>query len=52
MTYQGTVENGVVVFPHGEQPPEGSPVRVELISQAPPAEQPDKNDILLSQRWV
>jgi hypothetical protein len=46
MTYQGTVENGVVVFPHGEQPPEGSPVRVELISQAPPAEQPDKNDIL------
>jgi hypothetical protein len=35
MVYQGTVQNGVVVFPNGVQLPEGSPVRVELISNAP-----------------
>jgi hypothetical protein len=33
MVYQGTVQNGVVVFPNGIQLPEGSPVRVELISK-------------------
>jgi hypothetical protein len=31
MVYQGTVQNGVVVFSNGVQPPEGSPVRVELV---------------------
>ena len=31
MVYQGTVQNGVVVFADGVQPPEGAPVRVELI---------------------
>jgi hypothetical protein len=33
MVYQGTVQNGVVVFPNGVQPPEGSPVRVEILPQ-------------------
>ena len=36
MVYQGTVQNGVVVFPSGVQPPEGSRVNVELLPQ--PAE--------------
>ena len=39
MVYQGTVQNGVVVFPSGVQPPEGSPVRVELIRSETPQEQ-------------
>lgn len=39
MVYQGTVQNGVVVFPSGLQPPEGSPVRVELINSETPQEQ-------------
>ena len=47
MVYQGTVQNGVVVFPNGVQLPEGSPVRVELISKAPPqADRSPKDDIL------
>ncbi len=33
MVYQGTVQNGVVVFPAGVHLPEGSPVRVELLVQ-------------------
>jgi hypothetical protein len=32
MTYQGTVQNGVIVFEPGVQIPEGSPVRVEILS--------------------
>ena len=32
MVYQGTVQNGVVVFPNGVQLPEGSCVRVELLN--------------------
>jgi hypothetical protein len=34
MVYQGTVQNGVVVFPDGVQPPEGSLVNVELLPQS------------------
>jgi hypothetical protein len=33
MVYQGTVQNGVVVFQDGVQPPEGSPVRVEIVAE-------------------
>lgn len=33
MVYQGTVQNGVVVFENGVQLPEGSPVRVELLER-------------------
>ena len=33
MTYQGTVHNGVIVFAPGVQLPEGSPVRVEVLSE-------------------
>lgn len=36
MVYQGTVQNGVVVFASGVQLPEGAPVKVELLPQ--PAE--------------
>jgi hypothetical protein len=38
----------VVIFPNDIQPPEGSPVRVELISQspAPTAGRSEKDDIL------
>jgi hypothetical protein len=39
MTFQGTVQNGVVVFPSGVHLPEGAPVRVEFVRPAP-AEQP------------
>ena len=47
MIYQGKVQNGVVVFPNGVQPPEGSPVRVELISNGPlHSERSAKDDIL------
>jgi hypothetical protein len=45
MVYQGTVQNGVVVFPAGVQLPEGSPVRVELMAETP-HERPAKDDIL------
>jgi hypothetical protein len=31
MVYQGTVQNGVIVFDPGVQLPEGAPVRVELV---------------------
>jgi hypothetical protein len=33
MVYQGTVQNGVIVFANGVQLPEGAPVRVELLKQ-------------------
>ena len=36
MVYQGTVRNGIIILPNGVQLPEGSPVRVELISKTPP----------------
>ena len=47
MVYQGTVQNGVVVFLNGVQPPEGSPVRVELIQKdSPDTSRSPKDDIL------
>lgn len=36
MVYQGTVQNGVVVLPHGVQLPEGLPVRVEIATRSAP----------------
>lgn len=33
MTYQGTVQNGVIVFEPGVQLPEGVPVRVEVLEE-------------------
>ncbi len=38
MVYQGTIQNGVVVFANGAQLPEGATVRVELLNQEPPQE--------------
>jgi len=38
MVYQGTVQNGVIVFASGVCLPEGAPVRVELVT--PPSEAP------------
>ena len=35
MVYQGTVQNGVIVFEPGVQLPEGAPVRVELVNEQP-----------------
>ncbi|MDZ4659733.1 MAG: hypothetical protein SH868_19335 [Bythopirellula sp.] len=47
MTYQGTVQNGVIVFEPGIQLPEGSPVRVELLTaEGPPNDRSPKDDIL------
>jgi hypothetical protein len=48
MVYQGTVQNGVVVFPAGMRPPDGSPVRVELVRQddSSPTERAEKDNIL------
>ena len=43
MTYQGTIQNGVVVFPSGISLPEGATVTVQLDSQ-PSASQPAKID--------
>jgi hypothetical protein len=40
MVYQGTVQNGVVVFESGIHLPEGSPVTVELLSVPDEAPQP------------
>ena len=46
MVYQGTVQNGVVVFENGVQLPEGTRVRVELIKEERPQEkQSPKDDI-------
>ena len=33
MVYQGTVQNGVVVFDNSVHLPEGAPVKVELLSE-------------------
>ena len=47
MVYQGTVQNGVVVFENGVQLPEGAPVRVELLNQEAPKEaRSPKDDIV------
>ncbi len=48
MVYQGTIQNGVVVFENGVQPPEGAVVRVELLNQEDSKEQArsPKDDIV------
>ena len=43
MVYQGTVQNGVVVFANGVHLPEGAPVKVELMS-SPTDANPTKID--------
>lgn len=40
MVYQGTVQNGQVVFQSGIQLPEGAVVKVELLSQPPDSKKP------------
>lgn len=43
MVYQGTVQNGVVVFPNGIHLPDGTPVRVELVDR--PKKEPAKRPL-------
>lgn len=49
MVYQGTVQNGVIVFLNGVQPPEGSQVRIEIIQSVAPQEPLSPQDELLLQ---
>jgi hypothetical protein len=51
MVYQGTVQNGVVVFANGVQLPEGAPVRVELLKQPAEREKPKINKTQLDPVW-
>lgn len=44
MVYQGTVQNGVVVFGPDVRLPEGAPVKVELVQQNAPEEGPVPDD--------
>jgi hypothetical protein len=48
MVYHGTIQNGVVVFENGVQPPEGALVRVELLErkQLEEALSPDEDALL------
>jgi len=48
MVYQGTIQNGVVVFDNGIHLPEGTPVRVEPVKQdaATPAPVREDDDLL------
>ncbi len=48
MVYQGTIQNGVVVFQNGAQLPEGAMVRVELLDQEAPQEPltPEEDSLL------
>jgi hypothetical protein len=47
MTYQGTIQNGVVVLENGVQLPEGTPVRVELLTpETENTSRSPKDDIL------
>jgi hypothetical protein len=48
MTYQGTVQNGVVVFEPGVQLPEGAPVRVEVVKEKTTEDRSPKDDILFN----
>lgn len=48
MVYQGTIQNGVVVFPAGVQLPEGSPVRVELVQKSDERTLSPADDLLLN----
>ncbi len=47
MTYQGTVQNGVVVFPSGVHLPEGATVRVEFVQPASTNDARSPNDDIL-----
>lgn len=52
MVYQGTVQNGVVVFGEGVTLPEGSTVRVEVVDEkkvAPPLSAEDDALLNMSQ---
>jgi hypothetical protein len=44
MVYQGTIQNGVVVFPNGVSLPEGSRVNVELLPKTSETPNTDKAD--------
>jgi hypothetical protein len=48
MVYQGTIQNGVVVFRDGVHLPEGAPVRVELVNKqsSEPSLSPDDDALL------
>jgi hypothetical protein len=48
MVYHGTIQNGVVVFENGVQLPDGTPVRVELLTNQPSEESlsPEDNALL------
>jgi len=51
MVYQGTVQNGVVVFANGVHLPEGSPVKVELLAQSTEANAPKIDKDKLDPIW-
>ncbi len=44
MSFQGTIQNGVVVFDHPQQLPDGT--RVEILVQEEPASQPSLRERL------
>jgi hypothetical protein len=46
MVYQGTIQNGVVVFENGVHLPEGAPVQVELLNQDAEKAHSPKDEIL------
>jgi hypothetical protein len=49
MVYQGTVQNGVVVFLNGIHLPDGTPVRVELAGETEAHKpRPPEDDVLLN----
>jgi hypothetical protein len=49
MVYQGTVQNGVVVFANGTHLPEGTSVRVELAGETETRKpRPPEDDVLLN----
>ncbi len=51
MVYQGTVQNGVVVFPNGIQLPDGTPVQVELLSESSGPKPTENNGEQLDPIW-
>jgi hypothetical protein len=51
MVYQGTVQNGVVVFPNGIQLPDGTPVQVELVSPIGQSKAKESNNEPLDPIW-
>ncbi len=51
MVYQGTVQNGVVVFPNGIQLPDGTLVQVELLSASSEPNPTESNGEQLDPIW-